>query len=104
MFCTWLYALIQEINPINFNCTWSWTNLYKTWKLNDIVADRDNMKVDVRGSDGAKSFLSSSVPDLEFDPLTVDIQRSDFEINTYGCDVSPWTDKSCHTLTVHTQR
>jgi len=47
------------------------------------------MKVDVRGSDGAKSFLSSSVPDLEFDPLTVDIQRSDFEINTYGCDVSP---------------
>lgn len=36
----------------------------------------------VRRSDGAESLLASSVPDLQFDGLAVQVDGADFEVHT----------------------
>ena len=38
------------------------------------------------GSNGAKTLLSSGVPDLELDALTVELDGTDFEVNPDGGD------------------
>ena len=45
------------------------------------------MVINSRGCDGPEPFLASGVPDLQFDPFTINIDCSNFEIHTNCCDI-----------------
>ena len=53
-----------------------------------VIDNNDSMCSSVIcGSDCPKPFLACCVPNLEFDPLTVDFNGPNFKVNTDGCDV-----------------
>lgn len=40
----------------------------------------------VGGGDGSKTFLASCVPNLQFHSLSVQLDRTDLEVNSDGCN------------------
>ncbi len=57
--------------------------------VRDVVGKDDSGSAfEVWGSDGFKSFLSSSVPNLEFDNILTALNGSDFKIDTNGGEVT----------------
>lgn len=51
--------------------------------VSDVVHDDDSVStLIVRRSDGFESFLTSSVPDLELHSLALDIEGSNFEVDS----------------------
>lgn len=42
----------------------------------------------LRGRDGSESLLTRRVPDLQLDPLALDVHRPDLEVHTDGGDVA----------------
>ena len=60
-------------------------NLCEGISVGDIIGDDDTMStLIVRRSDCLESLLTGSIPDLELDSLSVNINCSDFEVNTNG--------------------
>ena len=60
-------------------------NLGKRISVSDIIGDNDTVSTLVVGrSDSLESLLSGSIPDLELDGLSVNVDCSDFEIYTNG--------------------
>lgn len=53
----------------------------------DVVYEQDAHSTPiVCGCDCSEPFLSRGVPDLQFDPLAVEINSPDLEVDADGCD------------------
>mmetsp|Transcript_21254 Transcript_21254/g.46125 ORF Transcript_21254/g.46125 Transcript_21254/m.46125 type:complete len:116 (+) Transcript_21254:571-918(+) len=56
--------------------------------IGHVIDNNDTVGSSVVGrGDGAETFLSSGIPDLKLDCLTVQLNCTDFKINTNGRDV-----------------
>lgn len=60
-------------------------DIIKALLVTDIIDEQYTHGTSIIGSgDGLESFLASSIPNLQLDPLVIEINGSDLEINTNG--------------------
>eukprot|EP00531_Pseudo-nitzschia_arenysensis_P013583 CAMPEP_0116145440 /NCGR_PEP_ID=MMETSP0329-20121206/16591_1 /TAXON_ID=697910 /ORGANISM="Pseudo-nitzschia arenysensis, Strain B593" /LENGTH=178 /DNA_ID=CAMNT_0003641039 /DNA_START=390 /DNA_END=925 /DNA_ORIENTATION=- len=80
--------LVDVFGRVSVNLVQPLLYIVEGFLVSDIVDDDNSVGAAVIGRcNGAESFLSSGIPDLELDCLSVQFNRSDFEINTNGGNV-----------------
>lgn len=80
--------LVDVLGSVSINLVQPLLYIVEGFLIGDIV-DNDNSvgAAIVRRCNGAESFLSGCIPDLELDRLSVQLDRSNFEVNANGGNV-----------------
>ena len=80
--------LVDVFGGVSINLVQPLLNIVEGFLVGHIVYDDNSVSpAIVRGCNGSESFLSGGIPDLELDGLSIQLNCSDFEINTNGGDV-----------------
>ena len=96
-FCllVWYLSLIFQILLVSYENSWDiflsmfinfahplW-NLRERFSISDIISDNNTMgTLIITACDSLESFLTCSIPNLQFNSFLIHINSSDFEINT----------------------
>jgi len=80
--------LVDVFGSVSVNFVQPLLYIVEGFLVGDIVDDDNSVGAAViRRCNGAESFLSSSIPDLELDCLSVQFDRSNLKVNTNGGNV-----------------
>jgi len=75
--------LIDVLGRVSINLVQPLFNIVEGFLVGNIIDDDNSVSAAVvRRCNGAESFLSGCVPDLELDRLSVQLDRSNFEVDT----------------------